>query len=284
MNLTSITLLFVLLTISLLIVVILIVLEHKKSNEAKGMKIKESSDEPDRLEEIKNDKQSIYECSKNGDLECVVHWLNIKHDINKKDDSGFSPLHLSCLHGKAKIVQQLIERGANVDLLSEKDLLSPMACLAQGRANLNFNEGTFYKIVSILKKAGGSINRTKDEATPPVKAAIVHGDLGLLDFFMSVHVHIFVEDVDKRSMLHHCALNPNSNSTAILERLIERGLDINGQDSDGNTPLHLALNPLNKEIAEYLIRAGANEEIKNWNGISSRKLVQQNIVNFLAQP
>ena len=283
MSLISITLLFVLLTISFLIVVVLIVLENKKSNEAK-LKIKGSSDESGHLEEVGIDHQSIYECSKSGDLECVIHWLNIKHDINKKDDSGFSPLHLSCLHGKDKIVQQLIERGANVNLLSEKDLLSPMACLAQGRANLNFNEGTFYKIVSILKKAGGSINRTKDEATPPVKAAIVHGDLDLLEFFMSVHVHIFVEDTDKRSMLHHCSLNPNSNSITVLRRLIDRGLDINGQDSDGNTPLHLALNPFNREIAEYLIRAGADVEIKNWKGISSRKIVQQNIVNFLSQP
>ena len=284
MNLTSITLLIVLLTISFLIVVVLVVLEHKKSNEAKGLKIKGSFEEHDSLEENKNDQQSIYECSKSGDLECVVHWLNIKHDINKKDDSGFAPLHLSCLHGKTEIVQQLIERGANVNLLSEKDLLSPMACLALGRANLNFNEGTFYKIVSILKKAGGSINRTKDEAAPPVKAAIVHGDLDLLDFFMSVHVHIFVEDTDKRTMLHHCSLNPNSNSIAVLKRLIDRGLDINGQDSDGNTPLHLALNPFNREIAEYLISAGADEEIKNWKGISSKKIVQQNIVNFLRQP
>tara|TARA_Y100000589_G_C26817821_1_gene492580 strand:+ start:178 stop:363 length:186 start_codon:yes stop_codon:yes gene_type:complete len=60
-------------------------------------------------------------------------------------------------------------------------------------------------------------------------------------------------------------------------------LDINGQDSDGNTPLHLALNPFNREIAEYLISAGADEEIKNWKGISSKKIVQQNIVNFLRQ-
>ena len=149
MSLISITLLFFLLTISFLIVVVLIVLENKKSNEAKGLKIKGSSDEPGHLEEVRINHQSIYECSKSGDLECVIHWLNIKHDINKKDDSGFAPLHLSCLHGKTEIVQQLIERGANVNLLSEKDLLSPMACLAQGRANLNFNEGTFYKIISL---------------------------------------------------------------------------------------------------------------------------------------
>jgi len=284
MSVNSLLLLFVILATAFLIVVVLIVLENKKSNDFQVVKgggsNKGSSDE-----EIKPEKyESIYECSRRGDLQCVTHWLNIKFDINKKDDSGFSPLHFSCLYGQTEIVSELLQRGANVNLLSDKDLLSPMACLAEGRANLNFNENTFYKIASILKKGGASINRTKDEATPPVKAAIVHGDLKLLEFFMSVHVHIFVEDSDKRSMLHHCCLNPNSNSIAVLKRLTERGLNINGQDSDGNTPLHLSVNPFNREISEYLINAGADEEIKNWKGLSCRMIVQQNIVNFLSQP
>ena len=55
MSLTSITLLIVLLTISFLIVVVLVVLEHKKTDEAKGLKIKGSFEEHDSLEENNND-------------------------------------------------------------------------------------------------------------------------------------------------------------------------------------------------------------------------------------
>ena len=58
------------------------------------------------------------------------------------------------------------------------------------------------------------------------------------------------------------ALNPNENSMAIVELLVERGLGVNAQDCDGNTPLHLA---------KYLVSSGADEEIKNWKGISSHK-------------
>jgi len=102
-----------------------------------------------------------------------------------------------------------------------------------------------------------------------------------LNFFMSLHVHIFVVDSDKRSMLHHIVLNPNENSMAITEQLVERGLDINAQDCDGNTPLHLAMVPFQRDVAKYLVDSGADTEIKNWKGISPHTMVQQEIVNFL---
>ena len=68
------------------------------------------------------------------------------------------------------------------------------------------------RIIGTLKMAGGDINPTSEEAVPPVKAIVSQGNMELLDFFMSLHVHIFVVDSDKRSMLHHIALNPNANS------------------------------------------------------------------------
>ena len=68
---------------------------------------------------------------------------------------------------------------------------------------------------------------------------------------------------------------------AIVELLVERGLDVNAQDCDGNTPLHLALLPFQKDVAKHLMGSGADTEIENWKGISPHKMVQQDIVNFL---
>jgi len=59
-------------------------------------------------------------------------------------------------------------------------------------------------------------------------------------------------------------------------------LDVNAQDCDGNTPLHLAMSPFQREVAMYLVDSGADPEIKNWKGISSHKMVQQDIVNSLS--
>ena len=50
---------------------------------------------------------------------------------------------------------------------------------------------------------------------------------------------------------------------AIVELLVERGLDVNAQDCGGNTPLHLAMSPFQREVAKYLVDSGADPEIKN---------------------
>ena len=120
-----------------------------------------------------------------------------------------------------------------------------------------------------------------EEASITIHKSCKTGNMQLLGFFMSLHVFIFVVDSDKRSMLHHFAFNPNENSMAIVELLIERGLDVNAQDCDGNTPLHLAMSPFQREVAKYLVDSGADPEIKSWKGISPHKMVQQDIVNFL---
>ncbi len=100
--------------------------------------------------------------------------------------------------------------------LTTATLLSPMACLVLGRLNDRLSEPEMVRIIGTLKMAGGDINPTSEEAVPPVKAVITRGNMQLLDFFMSLHVFIFVVDSDKRSMLHHIALNPNENSMAIV--------------------------------------------------------------------
>ena len=130
-------------------------------------------------------------------------------------------------------------------------------------------------------KGGNTVEPSGEEASITIHESCKTGNMQLLGFFMSLHVFIFVVDSDKRSMLHHFALNPNENSMAIVELLVERGLDVNAQDCDGNTPLHLAMSPFQREVAKYLVDSGADPEIKNWKGISPHKIVQQDIVNFL---
>ena len=131
-------------------------------------------------------------------------------------------------------------------------------------------------------EGGNTVEPSSEEASITIHESCKTGNMQLLGFFMSLHVFIFVVDSDKRSMLHHFALNPNENSMAIVELLVERGLDVNAQDCDGNTPLHLAMSPFQREVAKYLVDSGADPEIKNWKGISPHKMVQQDIVNFLS--
>lgn len=62
-------------------------------------------------------------------------------------------------------------------------------------------------------------------------------------------------DKDKRTLLHHAAL---LNNTAAIKLLIEKNADLNVPDYLGWSPLHYAAQQHRLEVANILIKAGAN--------------------------
>ena len=142
-------------------------------------------------------------------------WLSLRADLNQKDDNGYAPLHYTCKYRHEDVVRKLLDRKAKMNLLMKAPLLSPMACLVLGRLNDRLSESQMVSIIDTLKMAGGNINPTSEEVVPPVKEVITRSNMQFLDFFMSLHVFIFVVDSDKRSILHHIALKLNENSMAI---------------------------------------------------------------------
>ena len=277
---TTIVILLLLVILAFLILFIFLLLDHRRNPEK--MTFLEAGNAIDPTTSEEEAPISIHETCKTGNMRDLNQWLSLGTDLNQKDENGYAPLHYAWENGHEEAVRKLLDHNAKVNLLSSATLMSPMACLVLGRIDNKLSEPELVRIIGVLRKAGGDINPTSEEAVPPIKAVITRGNMELLDFFISLHVHIFVEDSDKRSMLHHIALNPNANSLAITEFLVERGLDVNAQDSDGNTPLHLALSPFQRDVAKYLIDSGADPDIKNWKGISPQTIVQQDIINFLS--
>ena len=279
MNFTIIILLLLVLLAALILFIILL-LDQRRNPEK--MTFLEAGNAVDPTTGGEEAPISIHESCKTGNMRDLNQWLSLGTDLNQKDENGYAPLHYACEYGHEDVIRKLLDRKAKVNLLTKATLLSPMACLVLGRLNDRLSEPEMVRTIGTLKMAGGDINPTSEEAVPPVKAIVSQGNMELLDFFMSLHVHIFVVDSDKRSMLHHIALNPNANSLAIVELLVKRGLDVNAQDCDGNTPLHLALMPFQKDVAKHLMDSGADPKIKNWKGISPEKIVKQDIINFLS--
>jgi ankyrin repeat protein len=67
-------------------------------------------------------------------------------------------------------------------------------------------------------------------------------------------------DETKASALHYAAANDNED---MVEFLLTKGGDINAQDIEGNTPLHLAVSNAELNAACALIRNTANMDIPN---------------------
>ena len=58
----------------------------------------------------------IHNAAKDGNLATIRQLLKAgKVDINKRDFSGFTPLHLASEHGDPLVVEFLLENGAAID-------------------------------------------------------------------------------------------------------------------------------------------------------------------------
>ena len=69
--------------------------------------------------------------------------------------------------------------------------------------------------------------------------------------------------------MHKALLGFESNkpSSDVINYLINKGIDINAQDIYGMTPLHYALRSKNAEAAIALLKAGANPNLPNQDGL-----------------
>lgn len=101
--------------------------------------------------------------------------------------------------------------------------------------------------------------------------AMDSGDLTLLEeLFQNKERNIMeVTPVEHWNWLHKALLGFESNkpSSDVINYLINKGIDINAQDIYGMTPLHYALRSKNAEAAIALLKAGANPNLPNQDGL-----------------
>ena len=91
---------------------------------------------------------------------------------------------------------------------------------------------------------------------------------------------------DGRTALHGLVLascKPDAGHVEIAKKLIEKGLDINATDFQKRTPLHLAAESNNQEMAEYLlVDCGANVDAKDFNGKTALDYAEQKLHSDMA--
>ena len=108
------------------------------------------------------------------------------------------------------------------------------------------------------------INKVDSKNETFLSYAIKRNKRDIIDLLLtSPIIDINFQNANKNSYLHLAVLHQN---LELINELINKGIDMNLKNEDGNTALHLAYKVDNKNIIETLINNNINTNIKNNNG------------------
>ncbi|KAL3115445.1 hypothetical protein niasHT_020118 [Heterodera trifolii] len=194
----------------------------------------------------------------------VENGANVNQKTTDVTGHQLTPLHLACVEGHFQIVKLLVEEG-NADIeVADSDGDTAFLCALMGKK---------LDIGNYLIARGARTDRTNKFGISPLHIFVKKGDFALCKFLVENGANVNQKTTVSghvTPLLIACA----EGHLQIVKLLVEKGnADIEVADSDGDTPLTLALMEHNFKIARYLCDKGARTDRPNNAGLTPHRLI-----------
>ena len=214
------------------------------------------------LHEINDGINVLHYAAKNNADEIIYYLvMDMKMDVNEKG-KGYTPLQHAVIEGQANSCKMLLDLCANTEIKSDK-----------GNTALHLAAGSqWLDCVKILLDEGCDIEAKNIDGNTPIALSAKTGKMKTFKMFLNHGADINVlECITGSTLLHWVAY---WDSLEFVQLLLDRGLDVNARNKDGDTPLHRALIGANLDVVRCLLSHGANPNAVNNKG--------SNLIHFAA--
>lgn len=182
--------------------------------------------------------------------EAVKFLLLNNADPNLANGRGSTPLHLATEKHLKPLAELLLgRRGTNVNAKDE-DQYTALHWAAQ-----NGDEA----VTRLLLDRGAAINETDGQGRTPAHVACQHGQENVIRVLLSRGADAHVKGKDDWTALHLAAWQGHLGIVKLLVK--QAGANVDGQTTDGRTPLHLASHRGQYRVARILIELGADVHV-----------------------
>ena len=211
----------------------------------------------------------------------IISLIDIAVDLNHIDKDGWTYLHLALKQHDILLANNLIEKGANKDVVSKNDeAITPIDLM-----NLALSTIKNPAMCSIIQSMGANVNNINSEGWTPLHLALINGNTELAIGLFHNGVELVQsrnsskqtpgDIINEQTLLHKSILGATP-SRDILVGLVSIGANINFIDENGWAPLHLALKENKVALAKTLIQNGADKEIVSKNDAALTPLAYLN--------
>uniref|UniRef100_A0ABD2X7R0 Uncharacterized protein n=1 Tax=Trichogramma kaykai TaxID=54128 RepID=A0ABD2X7R0_9HYME len=216
-----------------------------------------------------------------GNIKLVEILLNGGSAPNLVTDEGETCLHIICRsndddENMAKILFQICdEKHQMVQPIIKK--LTPLHAICERK---NGDEGLVKKFFEINDELNQlvEVDAKNEENSTPLHLALSHGCKKLNELLLKRHANPNLANAEGCTLLHVICQREDEN-VDLLKILFEaadkfnKPIQVDAQDKSDCTPLHLALNRGHEQIAEWLLRRGADINLANAKGSTPLHLI-----------
>jgi ankyrin repeat protein len=186
---------------------------------------------------------NLHEACEQGDLEMVVQLLDAGASPNVKA-YGFTPLHAASACGAAEIASLLLERGAEIEALTDAGVTPLMFAITE-----NYPE-----LVKLLLEHNARPDASMPGGWTGVHMSAGEGHGAVLKLLLAAGAPVDAPDDTGLTPLHHAVRNQH---TAIVSILLDAGADPNRLSVAGESALDMAEATGHEDLPTLLESHGA---------------------------
>lgn len=199
----------------------------------------------------------IYAVSR-GHRKVVELLLNKGADVNIQDNAGYSPVHIAAFSGNKEMLEFLISKGANLNRKNETGVSALHDMAMQGQK----------EIVALLIDNGADFMMKDASGNAALQLASNHGHEDVVEFLLTKGADVNQKGSGGDTPLHGAAWMGDKPT---VEVLIANNAQINAKNDNGNTPLENAIKRGHEGIVAVLMA-------KNATGRTDLKMKFQKII------